>query len=252
MYKYILFLIMLFLLSYGFSNLINISPKENYSLGESKLKQKKEYSIFSFEACKNNNGVVSRDSRLDVNICRFNSRMFVEGIFGFIINEEYFSILEKKCKGNSCCLNSISKMSHGTYLEAYLNVNNDRTCPRGFSLSKLKCDGSLFWCEPIETFKELNFKKWHQDYWNTLKNIKSKSLKILPLAQIFTPWKKILKIKIGMTKKELINIVGEFSTNSNFNTIVFYYSISPLGLKYEIAVKLSKDMLVEDLSYIKI
>jgi len=241
---------MFFLLFYGFSNFINVSPKEDYSLGESKTKQQ-EYRVFSFEGCKNNNGVVIKDSASNINTCHLNSRVFFEGIFGFIVNWEYFTTLEKKCKGNSCCLNSISKMHEEAYMEAYLNSNNDWMCPSSFKLTKLKCDDSLFWCEPMETFKGLNSKQWHKDYWDILKKIKSKSLKKLPLAYMFTSWEKTLKIKIGMSKKELIHIVGQFSTNSNFNNIVFYYSLSPVGLKYEIAVKFSKELVVEDLSYIK-
>lgn len=54
-----------------------------------------------------------------------------------------------------------------------------------------------------------------------------------------------------MSKKELISIVGQFNINSNFNNIVLYYSHSSVGLNYEIAVKLSKELLVEDLSYLK-
>jgi len=240
---------MIFLLYYGFSNLINVSPKENYSLGEFETEQQQESNIFSFEACKNNNGVVSKNSISDINICRLNSRIFVEGIPDFISNAEYFSPLEKKCKGNICCLNSISEMSEGAYMEAYLNKNNDLICPSSFNLTQLKCNASLFWCEPIETFKKLSFKQWHKVYLYTLK--KSKLTKTFPIAYIYTPWKKVLKIKRGMSKKELISIVGQFNINSNFNNIVLYYSHSSVGLNYEIAVKLSKELLVEDLSYLK-
>ena len=60
--------------------------------------------------------------------------------------ENYYDVLEKKCAGDSCCLDSLKIMRKNNYKEADKNGK----CPEGFYKDMRYCKNLLQWCVPIE------------------------------------------------------------------------------------------------------
>ena len=85
------------------------------------------------------------------------------------------------------------------------------------------------------------FKKWH-----TSPTTNPRSSTIYPVVS----WDTIQKIKIGMNKSELQKIIHDVQNYHHpINAIVF--TENPNGVKYEVAIKLSKEGIIEDLSFKK-
>ena len=202
----------------------------------------KELKILSFKKCQNS-GYKITTAYANQKICITHTKIFIENIFGYLPNMSYYNRLQINCENSPFkkgCFSSVDIMIKG----AYSREEKDG-CPHTFYPNKLTNKGSLAWCEPIETTKGLIEKKWHTSFSNIPVVEES-----VPLASLITSWSKVSKIKIGMTKKNLESLMGKVLNKSNYlkNTIM---TISPSGIHYEVAIKLSKDLIIKDLSFRK-
>jgi len=205
----------------------------------------KELKILSFEKCQNS-GYKITTAYANQKICITHTKIFIENIFGYIPNMSYYNRLQIDCANSPLkkgCLSSVDIMIKGAYSREEKNG-----CPHTFYPNKLSDEGSLSWCEPIETTKGLIKKKWHTSFSN-IPILEER----IPLAYLIISWSKVSKIKIGMSKKNLESLMGEVLNKSNYfkNTIITVMTISPSGIHYEVAIKLSKDLVVKDLSFRK-
>jgi len=206
---------------------------------------KKELKILSFKKCQNSEYKIITAYEKQ-KICITHTKIFMENIFGYLPNMSYYNRLKINCENSLLkkgCLSSVDIMIKGAYSREEKNG-----CPYTFYPNKLSDKGSLTWCEPIETTKGLIEKKWHTSFSNIPVLEES-----VPLASLITSWSKVLKIKIGMNKKNLESLMGEVLNESNYlkNTIMTVMTISPSGIHYEVAIKLSKDLIIKDLSFRK-
>ena len=57
----------------------------------------------------------------------------------------YYDVLEKKCAGDSCCLQSVKTMRMGNF-----KLVPKSGCQKGFQVNSLWCERAYDWCEQIE------------------------------------------------------------------------------------------------------
>ena len=69
-----------------------------------------------------------------------------------VVGERSYNFLEKKCDGDSCCLDSLEYMKENNYKETKRSSQPEEKhiCPSGFKVGRLNCYTFLKWCEPIE------------------------------------------------------------------------------------------------------
>ncbi len=69
-----------------------------------------------------------------------------------VVGERSYDLLEKKCDGNSCCLDALEYMKENNYKETKRSFQPEEkhNCPSGFKVGSLDCYTFLKWCEPVE------------------------------------------------------------------------------------------------------
>ena len=154
--------------------------------------------------------------------------------------ENYYDVLEKKCAGDGCCLDSLRIMKENNYKEADKNGG----CPEEYRVNGFRCVTSLQWCELIEknsvetTEQELNI---IGNYDNAITSMCSQNCSRYYIGSYSFELVDELENVDGVNKREIVFATGEMVEVEELPTIAGPDSRGQINLNKSEVVKFQID-----------